>query len=107
VTVDLEAQLREDRVLRDAARALFRADVSHVRADLTSRGIGARLVDRLGEGAADVFEEAMEVADSHKGALATLVAAIVLWFARNPIIALFTGDEDTEGDSEQAPCEGR
>ena len=107
MTVDLEAQLREDRMLRDAALALFKADVSHVRADLTSRGIGARLVDRIGDGAVDVFEEAVEVADNHRGALATLVAAIVLWFARNPIMSLFSDDEDTDEEPEQAPAEGR
>ena len=107
MTVDLEAQLREDRTLRDAALALFRADISHVKADLTSRSIGARLVDRIGDGAVDVFEEAVEVADNHKGALATLVAAIALWFARHPIMSLFWDEESGEDDSEQAPSEGR
>jgi hypothetical protein len=96
-----EFRLREDRKLRDAALALVKADVDHVRADLKSRGVGARLADRIGEGASDVLDEAVEVADTHKGVLATLLAAVVLWFARNPILALFTDGDDGEEDAEQ------
>lgn len=106
----LELQLREDRVLRDAARALLKADIAHLRADLTSRGVGARIFDRIGEGAVDVFEEAVEVAENHRGALATLIAAIVLWFARHPIMALFSDEEDGEGPEqgqEQESADGR
>ena len=107
----LEYQLREDRVLRNAALALFKADIAHLRADLTSRGVGARIVDRIGEGAVDVFEEAVEVAENHRGVLATLIAAVVLWFARHPIMALFSdedgGEEDGGEPPEQDPAEGR
>lgn len=99
----LEMQLREDRALRNAALAVVKADLAHVRADLTSRGVGARIFDRIGEGAFDVFEEAVEVADNHRGALATLLAAVVLWFARHPLMSLFT-DED---EAEQQVHEGR
>jgi hypothetical protein len=108
VSEDLELQLREDRALRNAALALVRADLAHVRADLSARGVGSRIVDRIGEGAVDVFEEAVEVADNHRGALATLVAAIILWFARHPLMSLFT-DEDPAGaeEAEQQAHEGR
>lgn len=97
---DLEFQLREDRALRNAALTLVKADVAHVRADLTSRGVGARIFDRIGEGAVDVFEEAVEVAENHRGALATLVAAIILWFARHPLMSLFSDEEDDENAAE-------
>ena len=90
----LEKQLLEDRAMRDAARAVFKADVAQVRASLAERSIPSRIVDRIGEGAADVLDEAIEAADSHKGVVATLIAAIVLWFARNPILDLFRSDED-------------
>ena len=103
----LERQLREDKALRDAALALVRADLAHLRGDFGAKSIGARFVDRMTEGAVDVFEEAVEVADDHKGVLATLLAAVVLWFARNPILSLFeTGDEsepeDEDEDNQQA-----
>lgn len=101
-----EFRLREDRKLRDAALALVKADVDHVRADLKSRGVGARLADRIGEGASDVLDEAVEVADTHKGVLATLLAAVILWFARNPILSLFADQED-EDEAEQEPDAAR
>lgn len=102
---ELELQLREDRTLRNAALALFKADVAHIRADLTSRGVGARIVDRIGEGAVDVFEEAVEVAENHRGALATLIAAIVLWFARHPLMSLFTDEDEADDGAEGAEQE--
>ena len=64
----------EDMHLRDAARALVDADWENLRADLQIRGVGARAMDRLTDGASDVYQEAMEVASDHKGALAAIVA---------------------------------
>lgn len=89
----LERQVLEDKVLRDAAVALVKADVSHLRSDLKERGVGGRVADRLSEGAVDVFEEAVEVAEDHKGVLTTLLAAVALWFARGPVSSLFSNDE--------------
>jgi hypothetical protein len=90
---ELERQLRED-------RALLQADVAHLRANLAGKSIPSRIVERIGDGAAEVFDEAVEVAESHKGALATLLAAVVLWFARHPILSLFTDEDGTERDDE-------
>ena len=90
-------QLLEDRHLRDAARALVEADLANLRADLSVKSIGERAVDRITEGASVVYEEAMEVAADHKGALAAIVAALLLWFARHPILeALFGENEDAD-----------
>lgn len=97
MSVDLEQRLREDRVLRNAAWALFEADIAHLRASLAGKSISSRIVDRIGEGASDVLDEAMEVADNNKGVIATLIAAIVLWFARHPLIDLFTDDDHGSG----------
>jgi len=99
----LSRQLREDKALRDAALALVKADLAHLRGDLTGKSLGARFVDRMSEGAVDVFEDAVEVADDHKGVLATLLAAVVLWFARNPILSLF---DDRDDDDEDAAADG-
>ena len=95
---DLARRLREDRAIRDASLALVKADVSHLRNNLSGKSIGERFVDRVSEGAIDVFEEAVEVADTHKGVLATLVAAVFIWFARNPILSLFSDEADEHHD---------
>lgn len=101
MSVDLEMQLREDRALRNAARALVDADMAHLRTSLSGRSISSRIFGRFSEGAADVFEEAVEVAEHHKGVLATLVAAIVIWFARHPLGRMVgMSDEETELDGE-------
>lgn len=94
----LERRLREDRALRNAAWALFEADIAHLRASLAGKSISSRIVDRIGEGASDVLDGAMEVADNNKGVIATLIAAIVLWFARNPLIDLFTDHDGAEAE---------
>src|SRR5688572_12988784 len=88
-------QVLEDRHLRDAARALVEADVENLRADLAVKGIKDRALERITDGASEVYDEAIEVAADHKGALAAIVAALVLWFARHPILeALFGPTED-------------
>lgn len=91
----------EDRALRDAAMALVKADIAHLRNDLTTKGVGARLMDRVAEGANDVLDEAVDVAENHRGVLITLVAALVLWLSRNPIIALLTGEEPDDDEAEE------
>lgn len=99
---DLKAQFMADRQLRDAAKSLVMSDYAQVKGDLSQRGVGARAMDRLKDGATDVYEEALEVADNHKGALGALIAAIAIWFARNPILSLFGFDarDDEDHDSD-------
>lgn len=99
MTDELERQLREDRMLRDAARALVEADVANLRASLAGRSISSRIIDRIGDGAADVLDEAVAAAENNKGMIATLIAAIVLWFARHPIMDLFGDETSTTEDS--------
>lgn len=90
-------QLREDRHLRDAARALVAADFKNVRADLAVKSLGERAAERVATGASEVYDEAIEVASDHKGALAAILAALALWFARHPILeALFGEGQGTD-----------
>ena len=91
----LDHQLAQDKALRDAALELVKADVSHLRTDLNAKSVAARFANRMSEGAADLYEEAASKADDNRGILAALMAAIALWFARNPILSLFS-DEDGE-----------
>lgn len=100
------AKMLEDKRLRDAARALVTADIENLKSDLSVRSPGARLADRLAEGASDVYDEALDVARDHKGALAAIGAAMILWFARNPVLTTLFGDDwaddtDTEEDYDE------
>ncbi|KRA83404.1 hypothetical protein [Altererythrobacter sp. Root672] len=108
---DVERRLEEDRMLRDAALGLFKADLALIRADIAERGVGARIKNRIGEGTADMLEDAVDYAEENRGKIAAAVAAVVLWFARGPIIdalgRLFDdGDEEAvepvEPDSRSA-----
>ena len=101
---DRRAQMVEDRYLRDSARALLDADIEHLKSGLSQRGITERALDRVKDGAIDIYEDAVEVAEDNKGALAALVAAIVVWFARNPILSLLGLEEysdDAAGEHDE------
>ena len=66
----LERQLAEDRVLRDAALAEFKADLAFIRTDLREKG----------------------------------VLAVVLWFARGPILdatGRLLGVDEEDGEEEE------
>lgn len=104
MSAELGRSLDQDRALRDAALAVLKADIANVQSDLAGRGIGERVVGRISAGAVDIFDEAAELADNNRGILATLIGAVLVWFARNPIIALFTDDEvsETADDDELA-----
>jgi hypothetical protein len=82
----LERRLAEDEALRDAALALFKADLALVRADLAERGVGARIKDRLGESTMEMVDGAVDFAEENKGKVAAGLAAVILWFARGPIL---------------------
>ena len=105
---ELERRLAEDKALRDAALALFKADMALVRADLAERGIGQRIGDRLGESTMDMLDEAVDYAEENKGKVAAGIAAVVLWFARGPILdALGRLIGDEEDDAEPGEADGR
>ena len=94
---DRRIRMLEDKYMRDSARALVEADIEHLKSDFAHKGLGERAIERVREGATDLYEEAADMAGDNKGALAALIAAIVVWFARNPIMELFGRDPD-EGD---------
>lgn len=91
--------MREDRAVRDAARALVDADVAQLKNTFSGKSMTKRVADRVSEGAQDIFEEAVDAADDHKGALATLIAAVVLWFAHFPLKSLFSDDQAVSDDN--------
>lgn len=97
---ELDRRLAEDRALRDAALALFKADLAFIRTDLSQKGVGERIADRLGDGARDMLDEAVDYAEANTGKVAAGVAAVILWFARGPIMEAIAGligmDEEEE-----------
>ncbi|NNC59033.1 MAG: hypothetical protein HKO05_03470 [Erythrobacter sp.] len=100
----IDQQLHEDRLLRNAARALVDADIARVKADLDSGSLGRRAVARIKDGAEELLETASDAAESKPGVLAALIGAVVLWFARNPIFeALRDPDYDAESEEHQTP----
>ena len=99
-------RMLEDRYLRDSARALVEADVEHVKTNLARKGLAARTFDTVKGGAIDLYEEAVDAAEDNKGALAALIAAVVVWFARNPLLDLFgLGEGDDASEDEVEPAE--
>jgi hypothetical protein len=106
----------EDRALRDAARAVLAEDLDKLRDSLGEEGLASRVTASVGgtisgrirDGARDLLEQAKRQADDHRGVLAVLLGAIILWFGRGPILALFgvSGDDEdaaSDDDTEPAP----
>ena len=90
-------QMLEDKYLRDSARALVEADIENLKTDLQHKGFAQRAFGSIKDGAVDIYEEAVDLAEDNKGALAALVAAVLVWFARNPILDIFgIGSEDDD-----------
>ena len=87
---DLASRFAEDKALRDAALQLFKSDIALIRDELGERGIGARAKDRLGEAALGMLDDAIDYAEDNKGWVAAGTAAVVLWFARKPILGWLT-----------------
>ena len=104
---DRRLRMLEDKHLRNSARALVEADVEHIKADFANKGMAKRALFRLRENAGELYDEALDVADSNKGAVAAVFAALVVWFARNPLLDMVglgveQDDERTEPSDEAA-----
>lgn len=82
----LASRLAEDKALRDAALRLFKSDLALIRDELGERGLGTRAKDRLGEAAFGMVDDAIDYAERNTGWVAAGAAAVVLWFARKPLI---------------------
>jgi hypothetical protein len=95
----LEQQLREDRALRDAALTVLQADIALARTSFSGKGLADRVGGRIGDGAKDVLETAKTHADGNRGMLAALIGAMLLWIAREPIMAML-GLADAAPDDE-------
>ena len=109
----------EDRSLRDTARAVLTEDIERLRASPAKEGIANRVSSgdtqtisaRIRTGARHVLAEARAQAGERKGLLAGIVAAIVLFLARGPILDWIEEllesdfDDDNEPATPDAPAE--
>ena len=102
----------EDRALRDAARAVLTDDLTRLRESLSEQGIASRvsssvsttITGRMRAGARDVLAQARAQASDHKGVLALLIGAIILFFARGPILDWLDDSEEAEDFDDVAPA---
>lgn len=102
---ELELRLLEYRALRDAARANFLDDVDHAKHSFSGKNMVGRFVDRISDGARDVFDQASETAEDNRGIIAALIGAIVLWLSRGPLLELLgLAPETGEDDDPQSPA---
>lgn len=112
---ELPERFIEDRALRDAARAVLAEDVARLRASFDEQGIASRvsatvtstISGRIRDGARDVLAQARAQASDHKGVLALLIGAIILFLARGPILDWIDGfgaDESEENDEAATPA---
>jgi hypothetical protein len=90
----LALQLETDRATRDAARAAFDARYGAIKADMEERGLAGRILDETMEQARSALDEAVDVAEGHPAVIGGTIAALVLWFLRNPVIAWIGGRLD-------------
>jgi len=83
----LAKRLESDRAVRNSVRGRFDERLQQVRDDLDARGVGGRIADRISQDARDIFEEGLDVVDQNRGVVAGTIAALAIWFLRNPILA--------------------
>lgn len=101
----------EDRALRDAARVVLNDDIGRLRAHLDQQGIASRvsssvgstITGRIQSGARDVLAMARAQAADRKGVLAVLIGALILWFARGPVLDWFNEMNEDSIEGEDAP----
>ncbi len=77
---DLQQQLHEDRMLRDAAKRMVKSDMRFVKGDVASRGLGARFADRAKDGAAEFADRTGSYADTHRAQVGTGIAVAAVAF---------------------------
>lgn len=96
-----------DRARREAAHATFFNRLEGIKADLTARGVGARVADSFKEGTSEALDAGLDVAKERKGLIAGTFGAVLLWIFREPLftaaaalVARIRGeDEDIEEET--------
>lgn len=103
---DIEQQMREDRALRNAAKQLVSNGIGHIKGDMSQKGLGARILGRAKDGAAEIADNSSDFAKSNSlkvgGGIALGILALGGWMFRDQIadaIAnLMDGEDEHEGE---------
>lgn len=96
----LATDVFDARARRNVARRGFDARLEQIRADLEARGVAGRIADKASADVREAIDEAVDVASESKGVIAGAIAALAIWFFRNPILArleAMLGDESETG----------
>lgn len=91
-------RMLRDKAVRDAALNLFKTDLAVIRSELGARTLGARLADRLGDGAAEILDDTIGYAEENRGKVGAIIAATMLWFGRGPILRAAGLTDDNDDD---------
>lgn len=83
-----EAQLAQDRTLRESARGRFDHRLAQVRADLAARGIGGRIRDKAVDQGSEALAQGLDIARESRGVVAATATALTVWLFRKPLLAL-------------------
>ncbi|PNU06165.1 hypothetical protein [Novosphingobium guangzhouense] len=84
----LAAQVMADRAARDDAKAKLDEHYHAFKADIDERGLAGRIADDALDQAKLMFDEAATMVEEHPAAIGGTLAALMLWFLRNPLIDL-------------------
>ena len=87
---DAEQRLIADRANRNAARRLVDGGVVQVKSDLTARGVGGRIKDKVTGQVEDTLATGVQVARENKPIIAGTIGLLLVWFLRGPLGRLFT-----------------
>lgn len=100
-------RLLEDRAMRDAARAVVKADVELIKSDVREEGAVSRTMSAGTDYLKLVGEGALDLANEHRaktgGLIAMAIALLAAWFFRREIGELLGGIVDglTKGEPDE------
>lgn len=84
----LKQRLKEDRQLRNAARAIIVDQYLRVRGGMSGKRVGQQLADRVSDDLIEGAREPRKLALASVPLVAAIAGAIAIWFARKPIMQL-------------------
>ncbi len=103
----LKLRLKQDRLMRDAARQIVSSDVELLKAEIEQKPVAARAADTGGDYLRQIGEGALDLVNDNRGKLAgglTLAAAaLAIWLYRDEIGDLVSGMVDGDDSNEQEP----